>query len=109
MISVFAAAPFAALTLAALIWPDIQTEMTQRSVMGGDPLTVMCLLTCLGPLLALCLLPSLLLYLISHADALHAFYRRTTTMSTRSVTAQDPGGEWPSHKVLGPAADYHSQ
>ena len=30
-------------------------------------------------------------------------------MSTQSVTAQDPGGEWPSHRAPGPAPDYQNQ
>lgn len=32
-----------------------------------------------------------------------------TTMSTRSVTVQGHGGEWPSHRTLAPAPDYQSQ
>ncbi len=35
--------------------------------------------------------------------------RRTTTMSTQSVTARDLGGEWPSRRAPGPALDYRSQ
>lgn len=35
--------------------------------------------------------------------------RWTTTMSTQSVTAQDPGGGWPSRRALGRAQDCQSQ
>lgn len=35
--------------------------------------------------------------------------RRITTMSTQNVTARDLGGEWPSHRTLGPVLDCRSQ
>lgn len=35
--------------------------------------------------------------------------RLITTLSTRSVTAQDLGGEWPSHSTLGPVLGYQRQ
>lgn len=58
-----------------------------------------------------CLSPRLLWRLISYADVLRVCVidRRTTTMSTQSVTALDLGGEWPSHRAPGPALAYQSQ
>ena len=80
-----------------------------RALIWVVALVVWCLLTSLWPTSAHCLgCGDRFLMPMCVCVCVCVTGRRTTTMSTQSVTALDPGGEWPSHTAPGPALDYQN-